>query len=123
MFRFGGMSSVPGAPGNNLGNLVAGGIPVGQDSIFPMTQEEFSDWVKQGLDRRDMERQQNNKPGSPGPQLPPFGGRGVKGALNLPGAAGNLMGMQNPATFANSQFYAGPQMGQAPANFDAKYVS
>jgi hypothetical protein len=27
------------------------------------------------------------------------------------------------AGLANAQFYMGPQLGQAPANFDTKYVS
>ena len=31
--------------------LVAG-IPVGMDPIFPMSQEEFSDYVKQRIDQR-----------------------------------------------------------------------
>jgi hypothetical protein len=37
----------------------------------------------------------------------------------------NMQGapMGNMAGLANAQFYMGPQFGQAPANFDAKYVS
>ena len=31
---------------------VAGGIPVGEDPIFPMSQEEFSDYVYGRLDQK-----------------------------------------------------------------------
>jgi|DEB0MinimDraft_3_1074331.scaffolds.fasta_scaffold01030_18 hypothetical protein len=32
---------------------IAGGIPVGQDPIFPMAQDEFRDLVLQRIDRRE----------------------------------------------------------------------
>ena len=35
------------------GPLVAQGIPVGQDPIFPMSQEEFSDYVRGRLDQKN----------------------------------------------------------------------
>jgi hypothetical protein len=35
-----------------VGQTVAQGIPVGQDPIFPMSQEEFSDYVRGRLDQK-----------------------------------------------------------------------
>jgi len=53
--------------------------------------------------------------------------RGIMpGGIRLPFAFQNNMqgaSMGNMAGLANAQFYMGPQLGQAPANFDAKYVS
>ena len=36
-----------------MGQTVAQGIPVGQDPIFPMGQEEFSDYVRGRLDQKN----------------------------------------------------------------------
>lgn len=33
------------------GSLIAQGIPVGQDPMLPMSQEEFKDWVLTGMER------------------------------------------------------------------------
>ena len=46
------------------------------------------------------------------PQLPM-----AYGSSNLPGAVGNMGGIQN------AQFFRGPQMGQVPPGFQGKYVS
>ena len=35
-----------------VSEAVAQGIPVGQDPIFPMSQEEFSDWVRTSIGRK-----------------------------------------------------------------------
>jgi hypothetical protein len=89
---------------------IAGGIPVGQDPRFPMSQEQFEQYV----DERRLKK-----------SLEPYGGSilefirrnpQVKGA-SLPGTPGNFGGVQN------MQFYAGPQVGQAPPGFQNKFVS
>jgi hypothetical protein len=41
------------AGGPLVGQTVAQGIPVGQDPIFPMSQEEFSDYVRGRLDQKN----------------------------------------------------------------------
>lgn len=56
-------------------------------------------------------RRRGIMPGA-GPQLPL-----AYGSSNLPGAIGNMGGIQN------AQFFGGPQLGQMPAGFQGKYVS
>lgn len=41
------------AGGPLMGRTVAQGIPVGEDPIFPMGQEEFSDYVRGRLEQRE----------------------------------------------------------------------
>jgi hypothetical protein len=104
---FGGMTSVPGAPGNLLS-----GNPFGSDFVIP-----------------NQRKQQ-----SPGPQLNPLqqtpvrifppGQKGREGAIdvrswqamNMLGAPGNAAGM------ANASFFGGPQIG-LPIGFGSKMVS
>jgi hypothetical protein len=108
---YGGMTNVPGAPGNlQAGNpfgsqfVIPGKRPAGQP-ILPGEQQEEIEGVY----------------GRPGPQpmpgTPPLGLPMAMGGSNLPAAVGNMAGVMN------TQFYRGPQYGQAPAGFQAKYVS
>jgi len=54
-------------------------IPVGEDPLLPMDQDQFSDWVRYNLDKKYGPLK--SRPSfSPGPQLPSFLNRGVKGA-------------------------------------------
>lgn len=104
MMRTDGGYGVPGMPGNHAGikDLVYRGepvqfapmpyyggglniqqltqnIPVGEDPLFPMDQDQFSDWVRYNLDKKYGPLK--SKPSSsPGPQLPGFLNRGVRGA-------------------------------------------
>jgi hypothetical protein len=57
-------------------------IPVGQDPIFPMDQDQFSDYVRYQLDKKKPLPRPGA--GSPGPQLPGFVNRGVRSA-SVPG--------------------------------------
>jgi hypothetical protein len=106
---FGGMTSVPGAPGNLLS-----GNPFGSDFVIPKQRKQQS----------------------PGPQLNPLlqtpariflphePGRGGAipvnatswQAMNMLGAPGNAAGM------ANASFFGGPQIG-LPIGFGSKMVS
>lgn len=95
--------------GMNIQELAAG-IPVGQDPRFPMSQEQFEQYV----DERRLDK-----------RLEPYGGSilefirrnpQVKGA-SLPGTPGNFGGVQN------AQFFGGPQIGQMPTGFQNKFVS
>ena len=104
MIRTDGGYGVPGMPGNHAGvkDLVYRGepvqlapmpyyggglniqqltqnIPVGEDPLLPMDQDQFSDWVRYNLDKKYGPLK--SRPSfSPGPQLPSFLNRGVKGA-------------------------------------------
>jgi len=106
---YAGESNVPGAPGN----LMAGGIPVGQDPRLPMSQADFQHHMgleklnrilgpiqeQRGLQRFQEIMKQN-----------------VQGA-SMPNTGGTPMG--------NAGFYMGPQFGQMvpPAGFQNKTVS
>jgi len=66
----------------------------------------------------------SNVPGAPGnfPKKFPAGGpplplAGIPGSSNLPGAIGNMGGIQN------AQFFGGPQLGQLPAGFVNKTLA
>ena len=103
---YGGMSNVPGAPGN----LIAGvDLPFGGGGRYKTIQEQFRPG---STDRQRI----------PDPiRIFPQGEPGRKGAIdvrfrqalmpagssNLPGAIGNMAGI------ANAQFFEGPQLGQA----------
>lgn len=94
--RYYGESNVPGAPGIKQ-PFVAGGIPVGEDPIFPMSQEHFSDYVRYKLDQHKPLTPSRVDKVTPGPQLPPFLNRGVKGASTFNDSGfpiGNMGGMQ-----------------------------
>ena len=106
---YAGESNVPGAPGN----LMAGGIPVGQDPRLPLSQADFQHHMgleklnrilgpiqeQRGLQRFQEIMKQN-----------------VQGA-SMPNTGGTPMG--------NAGFYMGPQFGQMvpPAGFQNKTVS
>lgn len=114
--RYYGESNVAGAPGNNSA-FIAGGIPVGEDPIFPMSQEHFSDYVKYKLDQHKPLRPREVDKKIPGPELPSFLNRGVRGAsgLNAPGfQVGNVGALM-------AQGY--PQMQMPPAGFSGIHVT
>jgi len=101
---------LPYQGGNMNIRELAGGIPVGQDPRFPMSQEQFEQYV----DERRLDK-----------RLEPYGGSilefirrnpQVKGA-SLPGTPGNFGGVQN------AQFFSGPQTGQVPPGFQNKTIS
>ena len=103
MFRYGGMSSVPGAPGN---------LMAGSPGYVPSESQIQDRLFRYGLHNTPLgdELKQKNQN---------FRNR-------YPNIFSQAQGMQsagNMAGLANAQFYMGPQFGQAPANFDAKYVS
>jgi hypothetical protein len=60
--------------------LLAGGIPVGEDPIFPMSQDEFSDFVKGRLDQKygPMKKPATPRPPSSGPSLFPIRRAGLE---------------------------------------------
>ena len=62
--------------GGNVQQL-AQGIPVGQDPLLPMDQDQFRDWVLYNMDKNNP---LPKKPAPTGPQLPSFLNRGVRGA-------------------------------------------
>ena len=116
MSRYGGMTSIPGAPGNLMAGL---DLPFGGGQQYRQIQQE-------------------NRPGAPKPtgvsptKIFPPNAPGREGAIdvqfrqalgNYPGAPGNIFGMQTPSMLANSQFYMGPQLGQISPGFQNKYVS
>ncbi len=106
---YGGMSNVPGAPGN----LVAGspGYFMPEAEIQRRFQERYKGTPEgQKLQENIMRVREQLRTGS-------FPFQQAQGNTNMT-PLGNT-----GALLANSQFYGGPQMGQLPANFDAKYVS
>jgi hypothetical protein len=110
---YAGEANVPGAPGN-LGNLMAGSpsFQIGPRSPFKGMSREQLEELKKFDDRPQDLQQYYDRINNPGPQLPM-----AYGSSNLPGAIGNMGGMQN------AQFFGGPQLGQMPAGFQGKYVS
>lgn len=100
-----GESNVPGAPGN----LMAQGIPVGQDPRFPMSQEVFDQYVD---DRRIQNR------------LAPYGGSILEMMQRNQGRMPQAQLAPGAVPMGNAGFFYGPQMGQAlPAGFQGKTVS
>jgi hypothetical protein len=108
---YGGMTNVPGAPGNLLA-----GNPFGSEFVIP-GKKPMGRPVLPGENRKDIE----GVYGRPGPQpMPgsmPLGLPMAMGGSNLPAAIGNMAGMMSP------QFYQNPQYTQIPAGFQGKYVS
>ena len=76
-----------------------------------MSREQLEELKKFDDRPQDLQRYYD-RINNPGPQLPM-----AYGSSNLPGAIGNMGGMQN------AQFFGGPQLGQMPAGFQGKYVS
>lgn len=119
MLRYSGMSSVPGAPGSFApGGLIAGNpsfdINRTPGALGGRSGEQlkrlYEGGTQQNQQLNDELKRRGIMPG--GPRLP------LAFQSNMQGAP-----MGNMAGLANAQFYMGPQLGQAPANFDAKYVS
>lgn len=114
---YAGESNVPGAPGN-LGNLMAGSPSFDINRVPGSLGGRSGEQLRRIYEGGTQENEQLNEelrrrgimPG--GPKLPM-----AYGSSNLPGAIGNMGGLQN------AQFFAGPQLGQMPAGFQGKYVS
>ena len=100
---------VPGMPGNG-GVFLAGNPNPLQDPRFRIQGGESP--YRQPVLPKERSPEEDIPFLLPGqPQLPM-----AYGSSNLPGAIGNMGGLQN------AQFFAGPQLGQAPAGYQ-KYVS
>jgi hypothetical protein len=97
-----------------LGNALAGGIPVGQDPRFPMSQDQFRDAVdKMKIDRIPYGDVLERFRQIHGPKV-----RGASVPVSDPmGSIGNVGGLQN------AQFFGGPQYGQTfePVSMDPPY--
>jgi hypothetical protein len=110
-------AGVPGAPGNLMagGNFMGGAGSAINPEAFKKDARQQKIYNKgQGTDNPN-EREIFLR--RTGPQLPLAQGFG-----SLPGAIGNMGGIQN------AQFYLGPQLGQVPigqvpAGFQGGYVS
>ena len=107
--NFAGERNVPGAPGN----LMAAGIPVGQDPRLPMSQADFQHHM--GLEKlnRILGPSQEQRGFQ---RFQEIMRQGVPGA-SIPGGGGTPMG--------NAGLFGGPQLGQAvpPAGFDRISIS
>jgi hypothetical protein len=114
MFRYGGMSSVPGAPGNLMAGSPSFDINRTPGALGGRSGDQlkrlYEGGTQQNQQLNDELKRRGIMPG--GPRLP------LAFQSNMQGAP-----MGNMAGLANAQFYMGPQLGQAPANFDTKYVS
>lgn len=118
MFRTDGGYGFPGMPGNT-GAFIAGSpsfeIRRGPGALGGRSEEQIrrlQQSIPENQQLLEEMRRRGITPGG-GPQLPPL----AYGSSNLPGAVGNMAGLMN------DQFYGGPQMGQVPPGFQAKYVS
>lgn len=101
---------VPGMPGNG-GVFLAGNPNPLQDPRFRIQGGESP--YRQPVLPKERSPEEDIPFLLPGqPQLPM-----AYGSSNLPGAIGNMGGLQN------AQFFAGPQLGQMPAGFQGEYVS
>jgi hypothetical protein len=111
---YAGESNVPGAPGNLLAGNPSFDIRRGSGALGGRSGEQLRRIYEGGTQENQQLnqelRQRGIMPG--GPQLPM-----AYGSSNLPGAIGNMGGLQN------AQFYMGPQFGQVPTGFQGKYVS
>lgn len=108
MFRTDGGYGVPGMPGN-AGQFLAGN-PFGPGFVIPNKQPTGRPLLP-GEDPKAIEgvygpTGPRPMPGNIPPALPM-----AMGSSNLPNAIGNMAGL------ANSQFYKGPQLGQAGLYF------
>ena len=113
---YGGMSNVPGAPGNFPENSLAGSpsFEIGPRSPFKGMSREQLEELKKFDDRPEDLQRYYDRINAPGPRLPLAG---IPGSSNLPGAIGNMGGIQN------AQFFGGPQLGQLPAGFVNKTLA
>lgn len=102
---YGGMSSVPGAPGN---------LMAGSPGYFPSGAEIQDRFFRQGADTTKTGEELKQK-------IENFKGRYQH--MFAP-QAGGMQQLGNMGALANAQFYGGPQMGmQVPPGFQNKYVS
>ena len=112
---YSGTTNVPGAPGN----LFAGGfnhvIQQGPGALGGRSEEQIRRLQQSLPENKQLLEEFERRGITPGggPKLPLAGTSNLSGAIAnlLPGAPGNNVG-----------FYGGPQMGQAPAGFQAKTV-
>ena len=113
---YGGMRNVPGAPGNFPENSLAGSpsFEIGPRSLFKGMSREKLEELKKFDDRPEDLQRYYDRINAPGPRLPLAG---IPGSSNLPGAIGNMGGIQN------AQFFGGPQFGQLPAGFFNKTLA
>ena len=109
---YGGMSNVPGAPGN----FVAGGNFMGGQGLQINPEAHKQKKTQQKIYNKGMGTDNPNEREiflrRTGPQLPM--------AMGMP----NMIPLGNAGAFVdNSQFYMGPQSFQATTGFDRKFVS
>ena len=114
MFRYGGMTSVPGAPGNLVAGNPSFDVNRSAGTLGGRSGEQlkrlYEGGTQQNQQLNDELKRRGIMPG--GPRLPLALQNNIQGS-----SMGNMAGL------VNAQFYMGPQFGQVPANFDAKYVS
>lgn len=104
---YGGMTGVPGAPGN----LITGN-PFGSDFVIPkQPQQQRPGPQLHPLQQAPVRVFPQDQPGREGAIDVRF-----RQAMNMPGAPGN------PAGMVNASFFGGPQYGQLPVGFANKLV-
>jgi hypothetical protein len=108
MLRTDGGYGVPGMPGNSGALAGNPSFNIGPRNPFRGMTREDLEQLKNFDDRPQDLQKYYEKINAPGPRLP-FAM--LPGSSNLPNAIGNMAGL------ANSQFYQGPQLGQAGLYF------
>ncbi len=108
MFRTDGGYGVPGMPGNASQFLA--GNPFGPNFVIP-GKRPVGQPVLPGENKGAVEGVYGTPGPKPMPGSIPLGLPMAMGSSNLPNAIGNMAGV------ANSQFYRGPQLGQAGLYF------
>lgn len=108
MFRTDGGYGVPGMPGN-AGQFLAGN-PFGPGFVIP-GKKPVGQPVLPGESKEAIQGVYGTPGPKPMPGSVPLGLPMAMGSSNLPNAIGNMAGI------ANSQFYRGPQLGQAGLYF------
>ena len=113
---YGGISNVPGAPGNLLAGGPSFDIPRGPGALGGRSEEQIRRLQQSMPENQQLLEEMKRRGITPGggPQLPLAG---IPGSSNLPGAIGNMGGIQN------AQFFGGPQLGQLPAGFVNKTLA
>lgn len=97
MYRYGGESNVPGAPGN---------LMAGSPGYFPSEQDINDRLFRQGMDNTESGRQMKERIRQLQQKLP------------------TSFGMQGVPPMGNAGFYMGPQQGQQiPPGFHNKSIS
>ena len=111
---YGGMTNVPGAPGNLMAGGTSFDINRTPGALGGRSGEQLRRLYEGGTQQNEQLNEELRRRGimpGAGPQLPM-----AYGSSNLPGAIGNMGGI-------NAQLFGGPQLGQMPAGFQGKYVS